>query len=114
MEDDGRGCSSCSSTRAISMQRSQENLKITERCGCGQLADQPFDRAMNRRLFLVAGASVLIASRVRGDQVPEDDEEGLRDVESRAKEVGIGPFRTTRTAHYAGIGDAADRFRKDA
>ena len=71
--------------------------------------------AFSRRDWLI-GAVAASATLAAGptDDVPaeaEDEAKELEAVEALGREVGLRPFRTSRTAHYLGIGDARDDFR---
>ena len=47
-------------------------------------------------------------------QEPVSEAEEIASVQSHAKKAGIGPLSDGGTAHFLGLGDTADRFRKTA
>src|SRR5262249_28707606 len=71
-------------------------------------------RMVSRRTWL-AGAVVgwvTAASRAEGPgPAGADADQELRAVEALGTQAGLRPFRTSRTGHYLGIGDARDMFR---
>jgi hypothetical protein len=44
----------------------------------------------------------------------DDSSDAAAEVQAQAKKAGLGPFRSSITEHYLGIGDAPDDFRKEA
>jgi hypothetical protein len=80
---------------------------IAERSAAGQSTALVLSR---RHWLALAASAPLLSRRVCAGT----DEEGLEEIKARAKAVGMGPFRVTRSDHYVAIGDAPDRYRKDA
>ena len=66
-------------------------------------------RWLNSALLL--GGLASLGRRSPGAVDPPDEEAR---VQERAKKAGIGPFRSSVTEHYLGIGDAPDAYRDDA
>jgi hypothetical protein len=72
---------------------------------------------LSRRAWLAAGAAGWVGVLASGQEPPpgsEDDATIRAQVEERARSAGLGPFRSSRTASYLGIGDAPDSFRTSA
>lgn len=67
-----------------------------------------------RRRWL-AGMSLLGLAAVGAEGVPKTPVSGEEEaIRLRARRAGLKDVRASATAHYLGIGDAPDRFRKDA
>src|SRR5262245_17171795 len=60
----------------------------------------------------LAGSLYGLGSRSWAVDEAETGEEAQ--VNERARKVGLGPLRSSRTEHYLGIGDAPDAFRNAA
>ncbi len=58
---------------------------------------------------LVAGWGLGAVGRAGADDAKEQT-----DIEALARKAGLPPFRSSRTEHYFGIGDAPDRYREQA
>ena len=59
--------------------------------------------------LLGAGSLCLRQGSLGADE--EADEEAQ--VQTRARKAGLGPFRSSVTEHYLGIGDAPDPYRNE-
>lgn len=65
-----------------------------------------------RRLLLgslAAGWGLIAVGRAGADDAKEQ-----ADIEALARKAGLPPFRSSRTEHYFGIGDAPDAYREQA
>lgn len=75
------------------------------------------DGTMDRRTWLCRMAAVCWGLSARAEEPkgerPDPPGEPAA-VEDLAKKLGLGPFRSSRTPHYLGIGDAPDAFRAEA
>lgn len=74
---------------------------------------------MSRRAWLACTASSLLGARAlaqatKPPRTRPSDQQAEDDVQARAQQAGLKPFRTSRTAHYLGIGDAPEAFREKA
>jgi Protein of unknown function (DUF1570) len=71
---------------------------------------------ISRRRWLSLAGAVCTIAVTGADQPPAagDDEILQQEIEAHAKKVGIAPFRSSRTEHYLGTGDAPDLFREKA
>jgi hypothetical protein len=71
---------------------------------------------MTRRTWVAATAAGWLAASARADGLPLDPQEKelVDAVQSQAKKVGLKDFRTSRTTHYLGAGNASDAFRDRA
>jgi len=68
-----------------------------------------------RRAYLKA---TLLGAGALGLRIPasgsDDPVDATAEVQAQAEKAGLGPFRSSVTKHYLGIGDATDDFRADA
>jgi hypothetical protein len=71
------------------------------------------DPLVDRRTWLAGALTAVGASCLAGepDQSRSDEDRERQAIEELAAKAGLTAFRTTRTRHYLGIGDASDRFR---
>src|SRR4051794_15079064 len=76
------------------------------------------DSRWTRRQWLVASAALLGAGGAgridRGVRGAEEADDPAAEVQRRAREVGLGSFRSSVNEHYLGIGDAPDGYRNEA
>jgi Protein of unknown function (DUF1570) len=69
---------------------------------------------VDRRTWLVGALAAWAGASCRAgepDQSQADEDRERKAVEELGVKAGLTAFRTTRTGHYLGIGDASDRFR---
>jgi Protein of unknown function (DUF1570) len=72
------------------------------------------DRSIDRRSLLIGALAVSLRAACRAaesDQSTTDEDKERQAIEAIAATSGLPPFRTTRSQHYLGIGDANDAFR---
>lgn len=68
-----------------------------------------------RRAWLALGLGSLGLGSLAGRGSAADaDDARVAKLEEQAKKAGIGPFAASRTDHFLGVGDAPERFRKEA
>ena len=68
---------------------------------------------LNRRRFCLMGAATLAIFRHRLS-FAENPADELAAVLAQGKGVGLAPFQTSRSAHFAAIGDSSESFRQEA
>jgi hypothetical protein len=71
---------------------------------------------ISRRRWLTAAAAGCALGMAGADRrgAAAEDERLQQEIEAHAKKVGLTDFRSTRTKHYLGIGNAPDLFRNKA
>src|SRR4051794_15952074 len=60
---------------------------------------------------LLGGANLFLRTRALAVDDPTDEAAAIQE---QARKAGLGPFRSSVTDHYLGIGDAPDAYRNEA
>jgi hypothetical protein len=80
------------------------------------IGSEPLGGPWNRRRWLAAaltGTAATALGRGRPARAVEEDKE-VAQIQELARKAGLGPFRSSTTEHYLGIGDAPDAYREEA
>ena len=67
---------------------------------------------MSRRAWLGSAAALMLPRR--GVLFADSPDDAIAAVLARGKEVGLGPFQTSRSARFVAVGDSNETFREEA
>ena len=92
----------------LGLNQGQEAMKSQPRNGVGSRSDDRSAYLAGRRMSAWIGGSCLAGEPDQSQAVEDRERQAVEEIAAKA---GLGAVRTTRSAHFLGIGNTSDRFR---